>query len=163
MKPSEHWQEIKEILYPALEMDPTKRAAFLDEKCGNDTELRRQIESLIDAHNGAADRFESPALEMMAQVLVNDGSGEEAGLALGHYEVIVKIGAGGMGEVYLARYTLLDRKVALKMLPAYFTQNKERVRRFHQEARAVSALNHPNILTIYEIGQEYSVHFIATE
>src|SRR5215212_2598364 len=82
---------------------------------------------------------------------------------LSHYRVERLIGAGGMGEVYLAEDTTLHRKVALKLLPARYTQDDERVRRFKREARAASALNHPNIITIYEIGETETVHFIATE
>jgi serine/threonine protein kinase len=80
-----------------------------------------------------------------------------------HYRIISKLGAGGMGEVYLAEDLKLGRRVALKLLPAKFTQDKERVRRFEQEARAASKLSHPNILTIYEIGEADGVHFMATE
>src|SRR5437016_6655745 len=82
---------------------------------------------------------------------------------IAQYRVGRLIGAGGMGEVYLAEDEVLGRKVALKLLPARFTQDQERVRRFQREARAASALNHPNILTIYEIGHADSVHYIATE
>src|SRR6266436_7637661 len=82
---------------------------------------------------------------------------------IAHYRVGRLIGAGGMGEVYLAEDETLNRKVALKLLPARFTRDEERVRRFQREARAASALNHPNILTIYEIGHADSVHYIATE
>src|ERR1041385_574058 len=85
------------------------------------------------------------------------------GTHLGPYVVLSSLGAGGMGEVYLAEDTRLDRKVALKLLPAEFTQDEDRVRRFIQEAKAASALNHPNIITIHEIGQEQDAHYIATE
>ncbi|HEX4946234.1 MAG TPA: protein kinase, partial [Blastocatellia bacterium] len=82
---------------------------------------------------------------------------------LGHYRLLSRLGAGGMGEIHLAEDTRLGRKVALKILPAEFVADADRVRRFEQEARAVSALNHPNILVIYEIGKERGTHFIATE
>src|SRR3954453_2829313 len=85
------------------------------------------------------------------------------GTHIGRYEIRSPIGAGGMGEVYLAHDAQLDRPVALKLLPANVTKDEDRLRRFQQEARATSALNHPNILTIYEIGQTEDSHFIATE
>src|SRR5262245_51724908 len=87
----------------------------------------------------------------------------EAGTKLGRYEIRSKLGAGGMGEVYLAQDTKLDRKVALKVLPADVAANQERMRRFVHEAKIASALNHPNIVTIHEIDQSDSIHFIATE
>src|SRR5205823_380864 len=85
------------------------------------------------------------------------------GTKLGRYEIRAKIGTGGMGEVYLAQDTKLDRKVALKILPADVAENKDRMRRFVQEAKAASALNHPNIITIHEIDETDSINFIATE
>src|SRR6185295_8696735 len=106
--------------------------------------------------------IESPAFEVMANSM-EDQTDSLAGQSFGPYRIDARIGAGGMGEVYLAEDSRLGRKVALKMLPDYFTKDDERVRRFQQEARAASALNHPNILTIYEIGQIDSRHFIATE
>jgi serine/threonine protein kinase/Flp pilus assembly protein TadD len=163
MKPSERWQEVKEILYPALEMEAGERVSFLDQKCGDDGELRREIESLLRAHNNAAERFESPAVELMAPVVSNERADGMVGSSLGHYEIVEKLGAGGMGEVYLAHDGRLDRKVALKILPVFFTQDPDRLRRFQQEARAASALNHPNILTVHEIGNIDSVNYIATE
>src|SRR5258708_26726157 len=86
-----------------------------------------------------------------------------AGTKLGHYEICAQLGAGGMGEVYLAKDTKLDRKVALKILPAELATNQDRMRRFTQEAKAAAALNHPNIAHIYEIGESEDVHFIAME
>src|SRR5437773_122648 len=86
-----------------------------------------------------------------------------AGSTLSHYRIVSQIGAGGMGEVYLAQDTKLDRRVALKLLPVEIATNQDRLRRFVQEAKAASALNHPNIITIHEIDQANSVHFIATE
>ena len=163
MNRPERWQDVKQILYAALEIAPAERSAFLDEKCNGDQDLRTEIESLITAHARAAEHFESPAVEMMASAISDESSNELAGKTLGHYVVIQKLGAGGMGEVYLAEDTLLGRKVALKILPSYFTRDEERVRRFQQEARSASALNHPGILTIYEIKQIDSIHFIATE
>src|SRR5687768_7846409 len=163
MKSSKRWQEVKEILYPALEMSAAERSAFLDEKCGNDIELRREIESLIDAHTRAAERFESPAVEMIATVVSDEQDDRMVGRSVRQYDIIEKIGSGGMGEIYLAVDTRLNRRVALKFLPSYFTQDSERLRRFQQEARAASALNHPNILTIHEVGQLDSAHYIATE
>src|SRR5688500_17372822 len=163
MKPSERWQEVKEILHPALEMGAAERAYFLDQKCGNDAELRREVESLLAANDNAGERFESPAVELMAPVMADEPIDGMVGKSLAHYELIAKIGAGGMGEVYLARDQQLHRKVALKVLPAYFTQDPDRLRRFQQEARAASALNHPNIITVHEIGKVDSINYIATE
>src|SRR5688572_24235557 len=163
MKSPERWQEVKEILYAALEMAADKRSPFLDEKCGDDEELRREIECLLAAHSEAGERFESPAVEVIAEVVSDPGAAAYVGRTLGHFQIIEKLGAGGMGEVFLARDTLLDRKIALKFLPAFFTQHPDRLRRFQQEARAASALNHPNILTIHEVGRVESAHYIATE
>src|SRR5204863_7000786 len=85
------------------------------------------------------------------------------GQSVSHYQVLSLLGLGGMGEVYLAQDTSLGRKVALKLLPPAFTRDQERLRRFEREARLVSALNHPNILTIYEVGLVGETHFIASE
>ncbi len=163
MKSFERWQEVKGILYAALEMAAAERSSFLDQKCGNDNELRREVESLLSAHSKAGERFDSPAVEKMAAVVSGDQADGMIGRSLGHYEIVDKIGAGGMGEVYLARDQRLDRKVAIKLLPSFFLQDPDRLRRFQQEARAASALNHPNILTIHEVGHLDSAHYIATE
>ncbi len=163
MKPTDRWQDVKEILYPVLEMEAAERASFLDEKCGDDAELRDEVESLIAAHDNAAERFESPAVEMIAGVVSDEQSDAMVGRSIGHYDIIDKLGSGGMGEVYLAHDSRLNRKVALKVLPVFFTQDPDRLRRFQQEARAASALNHPNILTVHDIGNVDSINYIATE
>ena len=159
---SERWQQVKRLFHDACERAPEERAVFLDAACDGDVELRREIESLLAVHERAGDFMQQPAMN----VALAGGSGDaeiEAGRLISHYRVERRIGAGGMGEVYLAHDTRLGRRVALKLLRAEFTRDGERVRRFEQEARAASALNHPNILTIYEIGRADETHFIATE
>ena len=156
----ERWQRIKPLLQSALERDPADRSAFLAAECAGDEALRNDVVSLITSHEQSAGFIESPAFEVMAESLAND---QVLGRSLGPYFISARLGAGGMGEVYLAEDTRLGRKVALKMLPAYLTTEDERVRRFQQEARAASALNHPNIITIYEIREMDSRHFMATE
>ena len=158
----ERWQHIKSLLHSALERDPAERDAFLAAACAGDEAMRQEVESLISAHEQAGDFIESPAFELMADSL-GDKADSLAGQSLGHYQVISLIGAGGMGEVYLAEDTRLGRKIALKILTTHFTRDSDRLRRFQQEARAASALNHPNILTIHEIGQIDSRHFMVTE
>lgn len=147
----------------ALEIDMHARTAFLDREFGADHELRREVESLLAAHDKVGNYFAAPALEVAAGMLTERQNLSLMGRSLSHYRVLSLIGAGGMGEVYLAEDTRLGRKVALKMLPKEFTEDRERVKRFEQEARAASALNHPNIVTIYEVGQIDGRHFIATE
>jgi TolB-like protein/serine/threonine protein kinase/Tfp pilus assembly protein PilF/class 3 adenylate cyclase/alpha-beta hydrolase superfamily lysophospholipase len=159
---SEHWQRIKALLESALERAPGERSAFLAAACAGDESLRKEVESFIISHEQAGGFIEEPAFEVMAESLVNKQT-ELVGQTLGHYRVLEQLGAGGMGEVYLAEDVRLGRKVALKMLPADLTAEDERVRRFQQEARAASALNHPNIITIYEIVEMDSRRFMATE
>src|SRR5438132_7275772 len=159
----EHWRQIKILLTSALELAPVERPAFLAEACAGNPALRNQLESLLACHERTDDFIEMPAFEVMADILAEEQQESLVGQTIGRYQILEQLGAGGMGEVYVAQDKHLLRKVALKMLPAFFTRDRERVRRFQQEARAASALNHPNILTIYEIGQMNSHHFIATE
>jgi serine/threonine protein kinase len=128
-----------------------------------DPELLAAVESLIAAHEGPDGLLDAPAYEAAAEWIAEPQAALAAGQVVGHYRVIAPLGKGGMGEVYLASDTRLERKVALKLLPAALTDNKERLRRFIQEAKAASALNHPNIITIHEVGQTDGAHFIATE
>jgi len=157
----ERWQQLKQIFQSALERKPADRSAFLAQACGDDVVLRNEVESLISSHDQAGDSIQAVAVEAATEVL--ELSDPIIGKQIGHYLVTRRLGHGGMGEVFLAQDTTLGRSVALKLLRSDFTQDEDRVRRFRHEARAASALNHPNILTIHEIGQEGSLHFIATE
>jgi len=157
----ERYRQIGEIYHAALEVEGEERAAFLERACANDIELRREVESLIASHEQAANFIATPALAVAAGLIVQRDS--LVGQTVAHYRVLSLVGEGGMGEVYLAEDTRLGRRVALKLLSAAFTNDADRMRRFMQEARAASALNHPNILTVHEIGRVNGVDFIATE
>ena len=148
MKP-ERRKQIEKLYHAALQLEVSRRAAFLDQACAGDEELGREVASLLAASDAQAGSL----LPASAAI----------GRRIGHYQVQSLLGAGGMGEVYLAEDTQLGRKLALKLLPAQLTADADRLRRFKQEARAASALNHPNIITIFEIGQEGPTHYIATE
>jgi eukaryotic-like serine/threonine-protein kinase len=159
----ERWREIEKLYHAALELDEDKRLAFLDQACAGDEALRRELQSLLSFEDRAENFIESPALEVAASMLAKDQDYSAVGSWIGPYQVLSLIGAGGMGKVYLAQDSRLGRKIALKVLPKEFTQDPDRVRRFEQEARAASALNHPNIITIFEIGRVDDAHYIATE
>src|SRR5437870_725695 len=160
---AERWPAVERLYHGALERAAEERAAFLNDACGNDDELRHEVESLLAYEVKAKDFIENPALEVAGELMAEGQPSLVAGQALNHYTILGLLGAGGMGEVYLTEDTRLKRRVALKLLPAELTANSDRLRRFEQEAQAASALNHPNILTIYEIGQTESTHFITTE
>ncbi len=162
MKPK-RWRQINDLFQLAVERAPEERAAFLEQACHDDEGLRREIESLIGYDERVENFIESPAFEVAPELLTNDRAGAMVGELIGHYRIESLIGVGGMGEVYLARDERLGRKVALKFLPERLTADKMQLNRFKSEARAASALNHPNILTVYEIGSEGNRHFIATE
>ena len=159
----ERWQQVKEIFNSAIMCRPEERGLFISRACSGDDELRSEVESLIASHEQSGDFIDQPAFEVAASLLVNEKAELTPGQTVGSYEVISFISRGGMGEVYLAEDKRLGRKVALKLLPASFTTDEDRLRRFEQEARAASALNHPNIITIYEIRQAAGSHVIATE
>ncbi len=161
--PPEKLQQIKDIFAAALEQPARHRAEFLAQACADDSELRREVESLLSFEAEAEDFIEKPALAVAAELMAEDKTASLAGQQITHYQVTKLLGAGGMGEVYLAEDSTLGRKVALKLLPVQFTADVERVRRFELEAKAASALNHPNIITIHEIGTSDHLHFIATE
>src|SRR5216117_3735110 len=159
----ERWQQVNDLFQSAADRAPKERTQFLQTACQGDQALLREIESLLASHERAEDFIESPAFEVAPELLTNDRTGAMLGKRIGHYQIESLIGVGGMGQVYLARDERLGRKVALKFLPERLTANNIQLSRFKSEARAASALNHPNILTVYEIGTEGNRHFIATE
>jgi eukaryotic-like serine/threonine-protein kinase len=162
MTPAE-WKEVKEIFHAALEVAPAERRAFLAKACAGKEALRLEVESLIKSHESKGSFIDAPAFEVGAHLLVNNTVELGTGELIGDYKILKKIGRGGMGEVYLAKDQRLGRNVALKVLPGYFNELTDRLRRFETEACAASALNHPNILTIYGIGKAAAKHYIATE
>lgn len=160
----ERWQQIKEVFNLALEHGLEQRSSFLSEACDNDAALQKEVESLLAAHEKDGSFIDSPAYTGAFELLVKDQPAElKPGQVLGSYEITSLIGRGGMGEVYLAEDKRLRRKVALKLLPSSVTKDASRLHRFEQEARAASALNHPNIIAIYEITEANSTLMMATE
>lgn len=157
------WEHVKEVLYAAIERPHHERGQFLDIECGDDLALRQEVESLITSYERSGGLLDRPRDEAIAELMVKGSRDGLIGQKFGGYHVISLLGSGGMGDVYLAEDTRLGRKVALKLLPAIFTNDADRLRRFQQEAHAASALNHPNILTIHEVGEIEGRNFISTE
>ena len=159
----ERWQRVEAIFQDALDRPAQERASFLEQACRDDDELRNEADTLIAAHENAGEFIEQPALAQDARFIFAQTGGDKVGHEVGAYRIVERLGAGGMGEVYLAEDSRLDRFVALKLLPAYFAADDERLARFQREARSASALNHPNIITIHEVGETEDARFIATE
>ena len=157
------WKQVKEIVGDALEFAPENRASFLDKICVDDKSLRREVESLLAASENDSLFMEEAAVGKVAEMFDDAKSNGQISGSFNHYEIIKQIGAGGMGEVYLAEDTKLDRKVAIKVLNQRFAAHESNLARFIREAKAASALNHPNILVIHEIGETDGVQFIASE
>jgi len=162
MKP-ERWKQVDELLEAALECPAAERAPFLDRACAGDEELRREIASLLISDGQAKGFIESPPAKVAADLFADTHPKPRSGERIAHYEILAPIGSGGMGEVYLAQDARLGRKVALKLLPAAFSTDQDRLRRFEQEARAAGMLNHPNVLTIYDIGAHGGAPYIVSE
>lgn len=160
---AERWKQVNDLFQSAVERAPGERDAFLDEACQGDENLRYEVQSLLTSYERSENFIELPAFEVAPELVTNDRAGALVGKLIGHYRIESLIGVGGMGEVYLARDERLGRKAALKLLPDSLTTDETQLSRFKNEARSASALNHPNILTVYEIGAEGNRLFIATE
>jgi hypothetical protein len=156
---AERWTNVQRLFHGALERPAgDERARFLDSACADDPDLRADVESLLASNDRAGSFLEASILddEVGAAVLA-------AGTRLGPYEITSLLGVGGMGEIYRARDTRLALDVAIKVLPAGLARNTERLSRFEQEARAASALNHPHIVALYDVGRERGLAYIVTE
>jgi eukaryotic-like serine/threonine-protein kinase len=157
------FQTIEEIFVAALEQDPDQISTFLDTACEGDAVLRREVEALLTSDQRAGRFIEHSSVGLATKIIENRQAKLLVGQTIGHYKISESLGSGGMGEVYLATDIVAGRKAALKLLPMRFTGDAERLKRFQQEAHAVVALNHPNILTVYEIGEHHSIYYIASE
>jgi len=159
----EQYERVGQLFHAALDLSTEQRPAFLSEACGDDEDMRWEVESLLVAHARAGDFVATPAMHVAAEWLARQEHAATLRGRIGAYDVVSLIGRGGMGEVYLAQDAELGRKVALKLLRPALTSNADAVRRFEHEARAASSLNHPNIVTIYAIGDLGDRRFLAME
>jgi eukaryotic-like serine/threonine-protein kinase len=159
---SDRWEQINRIYDAAAEIEEKKRASFLDEACQEDSELRREVESLLATHARVGGFLEKAAVEEVAKSLKEEPP-SLLGRRLGPYQILAALGAGGMGEVYEARDTRLNRTVAIKVLPRYLSQHADLRQRFEREARALASLSHPHICPIHDIGKEDGIDFLVME
>ncbi len=159
----DHWTMVKRIHQSALDIDPSERAAFVDSTCGGDEALCREVQSLLTYAAEAESFLERPAVDIAPTPPGESHEATLVGRTLSHYQVLSLLGAGGMGDVYLARDPRLDRTVALKILPGELAADADRMQRFTREAKAASALNHPNVATIHDVGESDGISFIVME
>jgi serine/threonine protein kinase/Tol biopolymer transport system component len=159
---SQRWQQIEDLYHLARALEPNQRVSWLTEACAGNEEIREDVLSLLESSDTADSFLEEPAVSLGLTVLGLEQD-NLVGSTIGRYKIIETLGRGGMGEVYLAEDPRLGRRVALKLLPHSITNNDERVRRFNLEARAASAISHPNVAHIYEIAESERGHFITME
>ena len=149
---SERWRKIEELFHAAQELNANGRQAFLAQACQGDDELRRQIEALL-ARDEDGQILDRPATELLPETTTHRTAPSlSAGEKLGHYEIVDLVGSGGMGEVYRARDSRLRRDADIKVLPSEVSRDPERRQRFEREGRSVALLNHPNVVSIYDVG-----------
>ena len=163
----DRWRQIDELFDAVLDISEAGRESFLSEKCAGDEELKNEVLSLLKAQSNSDKFLETSAMKIAAKNLAEEENivfkADFLGKTVGTYKIEKLLGAGGMGEVYLAQDEKLKRKVALKILPSEYISSDERVKRFQLEARAISALNHPNIVTIFDVGTFEGTNYILTE
>src|SRR5215510_11656342 len=159
---TERWHQITQIYDAAVDVEEKNRASFLEEACGDDADLRQEVESLLAYDRQAKQFINQPALQATAVKLSNEPP-SLIGRKLGPYQIQVALGAGGMGEVYKARDTRLNRTVAIKVLPRYLSERADLRQRFEREARAIAGLNHPNICALHDVGREEGIDFLVME
>jgi serine/threonine protein kinase/tetratricopeptide (TPR) repeat protein len=159
----ERWRQIEQLYHTALERAPEERAAFLIAACAGEEALLREVESLLASHDEVGTFIDKPPDDVVAGMLAEEQAHSVIGRTLGHYKLQSLLGAGGMGEVYRAHDTRLDRDVAVKILPEQFAQDAEALRRFEREAKAVATLSHPNILSIFDFGVEQGLSYAVME
>jgi serine/threonine protein kinase len=157
---AERWQQVDRLYHSALEREPDERAAFLAEACSGDEELRRELDELLAQDSSSDNILQRPAVDLLAD---STNTQLTAGTLLGPYRVEAPLGAGGMGEVYRAKDTRLDRTVAIKVLPLHLAENPQLRQRLEREARVVSSLNHPHICVLHDIGHQDGIDFLVME
>jgi hypothetical protein len=150
----ERYQQVMSVFLSALDLDRSEQAGFIERACAGDADLKREVESLLEHDRQSQGFLERPVM---------DAAARKAGSRIGPYEILEPIGFGGMGDVYRARDARFDREIALKILPAEFARDPDRVARFEREARAAGPLSHPNILTVYDCGQDAGVPYLVSE
>jgi serine/threonine protein kinase len=158
----ERWQQIEKLYYAAREVTAKERASFLERACDQDPELRREVESLLAMHPEAGRFSSKPTMEESAKAMKDDPA-SLLGRQLGAYKILSLLGAGGMGEVFKARDTRLNRTVAIKVLPRLLSERVDLRQRFEREARAIASLNHPNICALHDIGRQDGIDFLVME